>query len=102
MLNAVLDVLSFRFVFLSIFLSRGRFLRPVRVFALIGGFCGLWLRFSRGPLCLRRCSLCTVDRCEHYGRLQGTKKKSVYIRRLNCVEQKTKCSDDNRGQKSCR
>lgn len=78
MLNAVLDVLSVRFVFLFIFLSQGRFLRPVRVFTLIGGFCGLWLRFSRGPLCLRRCSLCTVDRGEHYGRLQGTKQKCLH------------------------
>lgn len=46
--NAILEVLSVRFVLVFIFLSRGRFLRLVlgRVFTLIGGFCGLWLQFG--------------------------------------------------------
>lgn len=72
----VLEVLfSVRFVF--VFLSQGRFLRRAlgRVVALIGGVCFLWLCFSRGHVCLRRCGLCTVDRCEHCGRLQGRERK---------------------------
>lgn len=53
------------------------------------------LQFGRGLLYLWRCGLCTVDGCERYGRLQGTK-RSVYIRWLNCVGQKTKCHEDRK------
>lgn len=90
-------VLSVTFVSLSVFLSWGRFLRrlPGWVFARIGGFCGLWLRFRWGHLYLRGCGLCTVDRCKDYGRLQGTK-RSVYIRWLNRVTQNVTMTTEDR------
>lgn len=44
----------------------------------IGVFCGLWSWFrGQGHLCLRCCGLCTVDGCEDYGRLEGTKSTRV-------------------------
>lgn len=79
--SAVLDVISVGFFFLFIALHRGSFLRRVLggVFALPGLLlCGRWLWFSWGLLGRRRGGLCAVDRCEHYGRLQGTENKSLH------------------------
>lgn len=79
--SAVLDLVSVRFIFLLFALCGGCLLgRVLRgVFALTGFLlCGLCLRFIRGPLGLWRSGLCAVDRCEHYGRLQGTENKCLY------------------------
>lgn len=77
--TAVLEVLSVGFIVRFVFLSWWRFLRCTLgpVFTLTGGSCGFLLRFSRGPLCLWRRSLCTIDWCEDYGRLLGTEKQSL-------------------------
>lgn len=41
-------------------------------------FCGLRFRFrGQGHLCLWCRGLCAVDRCEDYGRLEGTKSMCV-------------------------